>query len=271
MKTKHLLCAAAIAALSAGAASATTLNIKITNTTGAGGFSITPLYTAFHDGRFDAFDVGEKATPGVEAIAETGNAMVVAGERRVIDPDSQGNVNPSPMGPPPIQPGEVVTTQLDIDGVNNRFFTYLAMLLPSNDAFIGNDNAKAYELFDAGGNFKGPLKIDVTGDDIYDAGTEANALLGSAFVQGEDIALGGPGEGVITAGTDLSVFAGATLATGDILGSGAILDFASNPSAFNVISIEITEAAAPIPLPASAPLLAGALALLGWRAKRKQS
>jgi hypothetical protein len=256
-----------LTALLCGAASASTLSITIENTTGAGGFSITPLYTAFHDENFDAFNVGEAATPGVEQIAETGAAATVAAERLALDPDSQGNVNPSPSGPPPIQPGESVTVELDIDGASNPFFTFLAMLLPTNDTFIGMDDP--LRLFADDGTFLGPQVIEVTGEHIYDAGTEVNGLEGSAFVAGQDITLGEEENGVITrAGADIAnIFAGAPLAAGGNLGSGDVLDFFSSPQDFRLLTISISEVSQ-VPLPASAPLLAAALGFMGWRARK---
>lgn len=250
---KALFSAAAITGLMAAtAASAITLNITVTNNQAEGGLSFTPLYTAIHDDSFDAFNVGEAATSGVETIAETGNPMIVAGERQAVDPDSVGAVLASPDGPPPVQPGETVTTEVEIDATSPLFFTFLSMVLPSNDTFIGNDDA--LQIFGENGEFLGPQTIEVTGNDIYDAGTEINDLFGSAFVAGEDISLGGEEGGVISAATSLSVFAGAELATGDILGSAEQIDFVANPGAFSLATITISEVA-PVPLPASALLL----------------
>lgn len=273
MKPRHgLLAATGAAALLAGTmAHATTIEITVTNTTGVGGFSITPLYTAFHDGSFDAFDVGGTASAGVELIAETGNPSSLPAERLAADADAQAVVIGSPDGPPPIQPGETATAVLDVDGASNPFLTFLAMLLPSNDAFIGNDNATAYRIFNDDGSFAGDQTISVTGSMIYDAGTEANGLLGSAFVAGADTPLSPAGEGTITdadAAELADIFAGVSLVTGDTLGSGALLDFSA--ADFNLLEISITEVT-PVPLPASAPLLLGALGFMGWRSRRRKT
>ena len=55
------------------------------------------------------------------------------------------------------------------------------MVIPSNDAFIGNGNPTAYRIFNPDGSFAGPLVIDIFGDEIYDAGTEVNDGLGAPF------------------------------------------------------------------------------------------
>lgn len=271
--TKNLLALAltAAGATAAFSAQAATLQITVTNNQAAGGLSITPLYTALHDGSFDAFDLGGIASPGLELIAETGAASALAAERRAIDPDSQPLVLASPDGPPPIQPGESVSSTIDVNASEELFFTFLSMLLPSNDHFIGNDNPLAYQLFDAAGNFTGNTTINVTGDQIYDAGTEANGLAGAAFIDGVDIAESPAGESRIQQGIALSqeLFGpGVQLATGETL-NPALIDFTSDPSAFNLLTIEIKEIAA-VPVPASAPLLLGGLALMGWYGRRKK-
>jgi len=96
-----------------------------------------------------------------------------------------------------------------------------------------------------------------------------NALFGSAFVAGEDITLGGEEGGVISAATSLSVFAGAELVTGDVLGSAEQIDFLSNPGAFSLATITISEVA-PIPLPASALLLLSGLGGIAVSRRRRR-
>ncbi len=266
---------ALVALLSASAVSATSLSITVTNNQGDGGFAITPLYTAFHNGSFDAFDVGAPASEGLETIAEFGRAgpatdiTTIASERVAVDPGSVGGVVNTSDGPPPIQPGETASITIDVDPSSNIFFTFLAMLLPSNDTFIGNDSATAYRIFDDMGGFLGPVTIDVTGEDVYDAGTELNALLGSAFVQGEDITLGGEEGGFVTRGSDLSAFAGATLGDGSVFDSAFLDLLGNNPAELNLLTIEID--VAPIPVPASAPLLIAGLGFGAFVLGKKRS
>ncbi|MEO0381696.1 MAG: spondin domain-containing protein, partial [Pseudomonadota bacterium] len=123
-----LLAATVIGLGAASAAHASSLRITVENNQGAGGLSITPLYLGFHNGSFDAFDVGGTASTGVELIAETGIASTpgtagtpiegttgVAQERLAADPNSFGAVIASQSGPPPIQPGESESILVDID------------------------------------------------------------------------------------------------------------------------------------------------------------
>jgi hypothetical protein len=72
---------------------------------------------------------------------------------------------------PVIPPGATVTMTFTVDSNRDRYLSYAAMLVPSNDAFIGNDTP--IEIFNNSGQFKGADLI-VTGNGIWDAGTEVN-------------------------------------------------------------------------------------------------
>jgi hypothetical protein len=72
--------------------------------------------------------------------------------------------------------------------------TFASMVVPSNDAFIGNHDPWAIELFDAAGNFKGKQVITVPGSMVWDAGTELNTEMDAAFINQT-----GPNTGVTTA------------------------------------------------------------------------
>ena len=277
-----LLAYAALAALVAAPAAAATLRITVTNDAAPDGFALTPVYTAVHNGSFDAFTNGEAASPGVETIAELGSPAGLPAERLAADPDSAAVVvfGGAPGSPRPIFGGETASAELTVaDPASQRFLTFLSMVVPSNDTFIGNDDPLAFALFDAGGAFLGPQTITVTGAFIYDAGTEVNDPLGNpAFVAGQDatgpfdangdpIAGGAAAEGgVISQGMfGLADFAGVTTAPGFVLGDAAQLDFLTDPDAFAVATITIEEVA-PIPLPAAGwMLLAGMGALAGLR------
>ncbi len=95
--TKTDLAATLIAASSGLAAQTATLKTKVTNNRSAGGLSITPLYTALHNGPFDAFDNMGTASAGFELIAETADQSAIAAERLAV-----GLFLPAPCGPPPV-------------------------------------------------------------------------------------------------------------------------------------------------------------------------
>ena len=83
---------------------------------------------------------------------------------------------------PVFEPGESVSQTITVsDPASNRYLTYASMVIPSNDAFIGNGNPMAYAVFHADGSFAGPLTIDIVGSNVYDAGTEINNGMGAAF------------------------------------------------------------------------------------------
>lgn len=255
--------AAAVCASSflATTASAAVLEITVTNEQASDGLFLTPMYFGFHDGSFDAIDAGAAATPGVELLAEEGDFSAVRDERLAVAPTSQGAVAFGPAGfgsmpgqPPVLDPGETATFTINVD-TENRYLTFLSMVIPSNDAFVANDNPFAYELFTADGLFTNISPIEVTLDEVWDAGTEVNDNLGAAFN-----AAGGNGTdqgGVISLlGSGIEGFYGQATAAGTVTGTS-----------FNPLLATISVAA--VPLPAGLPLLAlGVAGLVGVRRKK---
>lgn len=154
------------------------IRIDIENAQGAGGFYFTPVWVGFHDGSFDLFDQGGNSSAGLEALAEGGDTSGVSAE--FMGSGLDATIAATGSGPPPFDPGESVSTTFDLDPTDNRFFSYASMIIPSNDAFIGNDNAAAYEIFDVGGNFNGTISFEVLASEIWDAGTEVNDINGGA-------------------------------------------------------------------------------------------
>ncbi len=115
------------------------------------------------------------------------------------------------------------------------------------------------------GNFLGRQTINITGDFAYDAGTEENnPSLGPAFVPGQDIDDGGPGEGSIQSAMSLSDFVGLSLAGGLTL-NAELIDFINNPD-FVFAQIEISE----VPLPAAGWLMAFGAGALGFGGRLRQ-
>ncbi|EDY84582.1 hypothetical protein VDG1235_4213 [Verrucomicrobiia bacterium DG1235] len=175
--------AACLAAVSAHAVS---LKIKVENVSASDGLWFTPVFFGFHDGSsdFDTFDPGLPATTSIEDLAEEGNpggliadfAAAGGAKTHVLLQDGSG-------APPGVlfAPGESNHFTIDLDTSLNRYLSFAAMLLPSNDAFFANASQTGYELFDMAGNFNGAFEINLFGSNIWDAGTEENNFLGQPF------------------------------------------------------------------------------------------
>lgn len=196
MKLNSVLTALVLLALPLSAAMAEEVMIEVANVH-PGVFAFSPPWIAFHDGTFDAFDSGVAASPGIEAIAELGDFSVLSGEFAASGASGVDGAVMSPDPPPPFLPGEVGSMMFDVgDASMHCYFSFGAMLVPSNDFFIGNDDPMAYEVFDAGGNFLGPVVIPVYAGDAWDAGTEVNDVtFGAAFLVGQDATEGATEDG----------------------------------------------------------------------------
>ncbi|MEN0110343.1 MAG: spondin domain-containing protein, partial [Planctomycetota bacterium] len=193
MRRYTLLCfqalafAAAVAAVAPAAQATERLRVEVQNLGPAGGFFLTPTWIGLHNGSFDLFDFGAAATPGLEALAEDGIIGTLSGE--FAGPARVEGVVTGPSGfgsmtgqPPLIDTGETAVGEIAIgNAAAYRYLSFASMVIPSNDAFIGNEDPFAYEVFDASGAFNGELVIELTGADIWDSGTEMNDTLDAAF------------------------------------------------------------------------------------------
>jgi hypothetical protein len=180
------------------AATAQVVTVSVTNNQVAGGMAFGGLWSAFTDGSFDAFDDGGTASAGVELLAELGDSSTLATD---LGGAGVSGVVMSPSAPPPFTPGETGSLMINVgDPTTNRYFSYGAMVVPSNDLFIGNDDPTGIEVFDAGGNFLGPITITLFGSNVWDAGTEVNDFSdGPAFLVGQDATMGTTEGGTIQA------------------------------------------------------------------------
>ena len=239
----------------AGGAQATTLKISITNNQAAGGLNLTPLFFALHDGSFDPFDEGSPASGDVEGLAEDGipsGLIAAAGSFTNGVITSPGGF----AGAPVIDPGETASVKITVDPTTERYLTFLSMVIPSNDNFIGNDTPVAYEVFDALGEYASIGAIEVFGGDVWDAGTEKNTGAGAAFST-----LPGPGEdegSVITRQAGLDFLLGTPTPAG--------ISISSVPGGRDLLAtIEVSL----VPIPAGMPLLLGGLGMLAIARKRR--
>lgn len=132
------------------------LSITFTNLTQ--GLHFTPVVTAAHTNESNIFMVGSAATPELQAMAEGGD---ISGLVSVLM-NGDANVNENPASGL-LAPGMSTSYTLSTD-MANTYLSLAAMVLPSNDGFVGASNwmipetAGTYTLF----------------LNAYDAGTEAN-------------------------------------------------------------------------------------------------
>jgi hypothetical protein len=161
--------------------------ITIENLAPEGGVYFTPVWLGFHDGSYDLFDPGGLAGESLERLAEDGDAAALRAEfaAAVGDIGGMDDVVTAPegfTGAPVYDPGDAASSQYTLDSTMNRYVSFVSMIIPSNDAFIGNHSPHAVELFDAAGEFKGKQIITILGSMIWDAGTELNNEMDAAFI-----------------------------------------------------------------------------------------
>lgn len=186
------LAAASAAGLGAAAgAQPVQLRVTVQNLAPADSIAFAPLRVGFHNGSFDAFDNGQTAflfgepsvaTAPITTIAEGGSGSTWFPAFGATEPNATlGTVVGMPPGP--LLPGATASTDFTVDPSANRFFTFAAMVVPSNDHFIGNDDPMQYMLFDAAGNLN-ITSISQFGGQIWDAGTEVTDPANAAFLVG---------------------------------------------------------------------------------------
>lgn len=142
--------------LFAGYANAEMVDISITNLTA--GIHFTPVLIAAHDANTHLYQVGGMATDALATMAEGGNisglssAVTTAGGS-VIENPASGMMAPASS-----------IMSMDFDTGNAQYLSIVAMLLPTNDGFVGLDSWKIPST-------PGTYTIDLNG---YDAGSEVN-------------------------------------------------------------------------------------------------
>jgi hypothetical protein len=132
------------------------VNVEITNLTNA--IYFTPLLVSAHDRNTHIFEPGTAASSHLQAMAEGGDISGL-----VIDLESVGANNVANPAGGLLAPGASTNAKLEVNR-RNRSLSIVAMLLPTNDGFVGLD----------------ALPIPAYGKkhtyylNAYDAGTEAN-------------------------------------------------------------------------------------------------
>ncbi len=232
MRTARLFSTGIVALAAMATARAVDIDITIENTQPSGYFYFTPFWVASHNGGFDSYDGGDFAAgfPGITEIAEVGNTGPISAAFSASAAGAAGGAQDTitavsgPGDAPVFGPGESQTVTLDIgDATVNRYFSYASMVVPSNDLFVANGNPLAHELFDAAGNFLGPVTINLFGSSVNDNGTETNSAVNDAAfsaLDGQSLPENVVVRNFFTAPGDadyLDSFVGTQVATGDTI------------------------------------------------------
>lgn len=277
LKLTSLSLAATTTLLSAGMAQAVEVRFDFTNHAAADGLFFTPFVGVAHDGSFDTFNTGRFADQSqslsersLEDLAEEGIVSGVVADATAAGFQSGVALNADGFGGAPVlDPGETGSFTLDLDPTTDLFFSFLSMIIPSNDTFIGNGNPEAIELFNSEGEFVADL-VELTTLNVYDAGTELDDGNGAAFAPptGTDAT---ETRTRIRRESNLDFLIGRPTAAGGTIGS-----VPGRGDLFASIQISLVEnAPAPVPLPAAGMLLLGGLGALGFgrtiRSRRQKS
>ena len=176
-----LITAAAVSAgiLLSTPALASNVDVEITNLTN--GLYFTPLLVAAHDYDTHLFQAGTDAVgTNVQAMAEGGDISGLIGEV-----EASGGAYVANPAEGLLAPGESTTATLKTRGRHNTHLSITAMLLPTNDGFVGLDGLMIPKK-------KGTYTYLI---DAYDAGTEDN----------DELIVGMPGGAPGTPGSELIV------------------------------------------------------------------
>ncbi|TCI02039.1 PEP-CTERM sorting domain-containing protein [Corallincola luteus] len=271
--TKRVLLTAMVSAIGwSGAANATYVKVEVSSLFAEGGLAITPVWMGFHDGSFDSFDAGSAASAELQALAENGDTSGISASFTASHADGvQGTLAAFGGMAPVFEPGESATSDVfEVDAASSGYFSFLSMLIPTNDGFIGNDDAMAYSLFDMMGEFQ-DLDILVLGSSVWDSGTELNRGFGSPFLVGADGEARQDENGVVGFHTGLDVLPGGLAIIGGSTPTGYTIDEMAadfTQQGFEVARIQIRE----VPDPAIIGVFAlSAFGVAALRRKRGQT
>ena len=172
--------------MSAGQAQAAEIDVTITNATK--NIYFTPLLVAAHSSDIFLFRSGQAAGSEIELMAEGGDigplsSLASNAGAVVVSNPAEGFLNP----------GDSATTSMDTGDADS--LTITAMLLPTNDAFVGLDSWPIPST-------PGTYTVRLNG---YDAGTEANDELVGSMPTPPFINFGTGGTGVETEVTNDTV------------------------------------------------------------------
>jgi hypothetical protein len=221
-------------AVSVGTANAAQLYVSVKNITHS--IYFTPLFITAHSGETHLFRLGESASPELRAMAEGGDISGLSGLAGGIDTDTVENPAAGLLAPG----ASINDIFIDTDQTGNTLLSLVAMLLPTNDGFVGLDSLELPET-------PGIYTFYLNG---YDAGTEANDELitgggapgvpGIPAAPGGDAGMDGTGVSSSDSNTKVHIHRG-NLGDGDPSGGNSDLDFSIhrwlNPVAEVIIEI----------------------------------
>jgi len=153
---RHIASLIAVGMLSSTPALAQDIDIAITNLTN--GTYFTPLLIAAHVPTTHLFELGTAASANLQAMAEGGNISGLSTDLDAVGADKVEN----PAGGR-LAPGMTTTASL-MTASGNTHLSLVAMLVPTNDGFVGLDDLMLPSK-------PGTYTYYLNG---YDAGTEAN-------------------------------------------------------------------------------------------------
>ncbi|WP_409439882.1 spondin domain-containing protein [Psychromonas sp. GE-S-Ul-11] len=176
MSNKHLI-AAGLFGLFSATAQAQDLTLTLTNLTH--NIYFTPVVAGAHDSSTEIFETTVAASEELEVLAEEGDFTGVSG----LLGNAGADVVDNPAGGL-LASGESTSFTLT-NASGNDYLSIAAMMLPTNDAFIGLDS---WEIPSEAGTYTVYLNA-------YDAGTEANDELAASIpaFPGGDAGTGGSG------------------------------------------------------------------------------
>ncbi len=143
--------------ISGTSANAADINVRVINLTN--GIWYTPFLIAAHPDGSSLFTVGQPASANLQAMAEGGDTAGLVTDLMALG----ATIAQDPAGGL-LAPAMSANVDINTDGTSNVLLSVVAMLLPTNDGFVGLNGVSIPTA-------TGTYVFDVP---AYDAGTEAN-------------------------------------------------------------------------------------------------